>query len=114
MLTRTIVLSAALLAIGITTASAASSLTARSSGVQAVKAGPGNYYATLDKLDDDERVRVAECTHKQRWCRIIQLDDGPSGWVEGSYLIGSGAKNAVTPFEFSFDPMDPMGLFSHP
>jgi hypothetical protein len=31
--------------------------------------------------------------------------------VLGSYLIGSPAKVQVTPFEFSFDPMDPLGLF---
>jgi hypothetical protein len=28
--------------------------------------------------------------------------------VLGSYLIGSAAKNAVTPFEFSFNPLDPI------
>ncbi len=91
-------------------AAAASDLTARSSGVQAVKAGPNLGYATLDKLRDQERVRVTQCTFGARWCRIAQLDGGPSGWVMGSYLIGSGAKNAVTPFDFGFNPLYPGGL----
>ena len=31
--------------------------------------------------------------------------DGPG---RPTYLIGSAAKNAVTPFEFSFNPLDPI------
>jgi uncharacterized protein YraI len=85
----------------------AAQLTARSSGVQAIKAGPGNFYATIGKLRNNERVTVERCTRQARWCLIDQLDSGPSGWVDGSYLIGSPAKNAVTPFEFSFDPLWP-------
>jgi hypothetical protein len=33
--------------------------------------------------------------------------------VQGSYLIGSPAKNAVTPFEFSFNPLDPLDFAHH-
>ncbi len=88
----------------------AAPLTARSSGVQAVHSGPGSSYPIVAKLADQERVRLDECTREQRWCHVIPLDGGRSGWVLGSYLIGSGAKNAVTPFEFQFNPMD---LFPH-
>lgn len=91
---------------------AVSSSTARSSGIQAVHTGPGHRYPVIDRLADQERVRLAECTRQARWCRVIQLDGGPSGWVPGSYLIGSPAKVEVTPFEFSFDPLHPgAGLF---
>ena len=75
--------------------------------MQSVHTGPGNRYRVIDKLRDQERVRLAECTRQSRWCRVIQLDGGPSGWVPGSYLIGSPAKVEVTPFEFSFDPLAP-------
>ena len=102
----------ALYAVAITLVAAAlpataAQLTARSSGVQAIKAGPGNFYATIGKLRNNEHVTVERCTRLARWCLIDQLDSGPSGWVDGSYLIGSPAKNAVTPFEFSFDPLWP-------
>lgn len=89
---------------------AAAAPTARSSGVQAVKAGPGNFYRTIDKLRDQEKVVPTQCTFHARWCLVDQLDGGPAGWVEGSYLIGSGAKNAVTPFDFGFNPLYPGGL----
>ena len=85
--------------------------TARASGVQAIHIAPRSYAPIVGKLKDQERVYLDECTREQRWCHIIQLDGGPSGWVPGSYLIGSPAKNLVTPFEFSFDPMDPLDLF---
>lgn len=101
---------AALIALAAIPATAASNLTARSSGVQAVKDGPGHYYATIGKLADQERVRVTFCTRGQYWCEIRTLDGELDGWVEGSYLIGSGAKNAVTPFEFSFNPLDPLDI----
>ena len=102
----------ALYAVAITLVAAAlpataAQLTARSSGIQAIKAGPGNFYATIGKLRNNERVTVERCTRQARWCLIDQLDGGPSGWVDGSYLIGSPAKNSVTPFEFSFDPLWP-------
>ena len=91
-------------------APAAAAQTARSSGVQAIHTGPGSFYPIVGKLKDQERVAVTDCTRQARWCEIRQLDNGPSGWVPGSYLIGSGAKNAVTPFDFGFDPLWPGGL----
>lgn len=87
--------------------------TARASGVQAIHTQPRSYSPIVDKLANQERVYLDDCTRQQRWCHVIQLDGGPSGWVPGSYLIGSPAKNLVTPFEFSFDPMDPLDLFAH-
>ncbi len=85
--------------------------TARASGIQAVHTWPRSGAPIIDKLDKNERVYLDQCTRKSVWCHVIQLDGGPSGWVLGSYLIGSAAKNAVTPFEFSFDPLDPLDLF---
>jgi uncharacterized protein YraI len=103
----------ALLLLSASAAPALAAGTARASGILAVHAGPGDGYPLVDKLQRNERVAVASCTRKARWCRIDQLDGGPSGWVPGSYLVGSPAKNAVTPFEFSFDPLDPGGFFRH-
>ncbi|RYE09513.1 MAG: SH3 domain-containing protein [Hyphomicrobiales bacterium] len=82
--------------------------TARSSGVQAVHLFPRSGSAVIDKLRNNERVYLDRCTRKARWCLVRQLDGGPSGWVPGSWLIGSPAKVQVTPFEFSFDPLDPI------
>ncbi len=86
--------------------------TARASGVQAVHAWPSARAPIVDKLAKNERVYLDRCTRQSRWCLVVQRDGGPSGWVLGSYLVGSPAKNAVTPFEFSFDPLDPLDLFS--
>lgn len=106
-MTRTAFAAALILAsLAVTPATAAA--TARSSGIQAVHTGPGAYYAVIGKLRDQERVTVTDCTRQARWCKIRQLKGGLTGWVPGSYLIGSPAKNAVTPFEFSFDPMFPL------
>ncbi len=88
--------------------------TARASGVLVVRAGPGDLYPAIDKLRKNERVAVASCTRQARWCLVDQLDGGPTGWVPGSYLVGSAAKNAVTPFQFSFDPLRPLGFHHHP
>ena len=85
--------------------------TARSSGVQGVHISPRSISPIVDKLRDQERVYLDRCTRQSIWCHVVQLDGGPSGWVMGSYLIGSPAKVMVTPFEFSFDPMDPLDLF---
>ena len=87
--------------------------TARSSGVQAVHTSPRSSSSVVGKLKDQERVYLDRCTRKALWCHVIQLDGGPSGWVMGADLIGSPAKVEVTPFEFSFDPMDPLDLFNH-
>lgn len=85
--------------------------TARASGIQAVHSRPSASSPTIDRLANNERVYLDFCTRQARWCHVIQLDGGPAGWVLGSYLVGSPAKNAVTPFEFSFNPLDPLDLF---
>jgi uncharacterized protein YraI len=102
---------AILLAAPVSAAAAAAGLTARASGVQAVHAGPGAGYPIVDKLANNERVRLDVCKRQQTWCHVVQLDGGPSGWVPGAWLVGSPAKNAVTPYEFGFDPLDPLDLF---
>ena len=87
--------------------------TARASGVQAVHTWPRSSSSVVDKLKDQERVYLDRCTRKALWCHVVQLDGGPAGWVMGADLIGSPAKVEVTPFEFSFDPMDPLDLLRH-
>jgi uncharacterized protein YraI len=89
----------------------AAPLTARTSGVEAVHSGPGSRWPILGKLAKNERVYVRECTRKARWCYVAAVDSPLQGWVPGDYLIGSPAKNAVTPFEFSFNPLNP-GAFA--
>ena len=85
--------------------------TARTSGTQSVHSAPASYAPVLGKLPGNTRVAVIQCTRHARWCLVDPVaGGGPSGWVAGSYLIGSAAKNAVTPFEFSFDPLDPLNL----
>jgi uncharacterized protein YraI len=103
----------AAVAIALAATPAAAAPTARASGVLAIHTGPGDFYPVIDKLGKNERVTLSQCTRHARWCLAHQLDGGPSGWVAGSYLIGSPAKNEVTPFEFSFDPLDPFDLFPH-
>ena len=103
----------AALLLALATAPSLAADTARASGTLVVRAGPGDYYPAVARLKKNERVAVASCTRESRWCLIHQLDGGPSGWVPGSYLVGSAAKNAVTPFQFSFDPLDPLGLYRH-
>jgi hypothetical protein len=89
--------------------------TARSSGIQAVHTHPRLGAPIIDKLADQERVYLTRCTRQALWCRVRQLDGGPDGWVMGADLIGSPAKVMVTPFEFSFDPLHPLGgLPGHP
>src|SRR5215217_5387453 len=85
--------------------------TARSSGVQGVHTWPRSSSPIVDKLRDQDRVYLDRCTKQALWCHVVQLDGGPGGWVMGADLIGSPAKVQVTPFEFSFDPMDPLDLF---
>jgi hypothetical protein len=86
--------------------------TARASGAQQVYVWPRLGSPVVDKLRDQERVYLDRCTRQAKWCHVIQLDGGPGGWVMGADLIGSPAKVQVTPFEFEFDPMDPLDLFS--
>lgn len=88
--------------------------TARSSGVQRVYAHPRLSAQILDRLDDNERVYLDRCTRRTVWCLVRPLDGGPRGWVMGADLVGSPAKVEATPFEFSFDIMDPLGNGSWP
>jgi hypothetical protein len=86
--------------------------TARASGRLPVYDQPyGSFKHLLFTLADRERVHVLDCTRGQRRCEIETLDGSARGWVDGTYLVGAAAKNAVSPFEFSFDPMDPLDLF---
>ncbi|WP_417729674.1 SH3 domain-containing protein [Roseovarius sp.] len=94
---RPLVLAAALLALA-TPAFAAS--TARATGNLPIRSGPGDYYRTISTLPDGTRVGLSQCTRHSRWCKIV-YDDGPDGWVLGSYLVGSPAKARVTPPDFS-------------
>lgn len=83
--------------------------TARASGVQKVYAKPRLSSNVIDKLEDDERVYLDRCTRQTVWCLVRQLDGGPRGWVMGADLVGSSAKLLATPYEFSFDVLDPLG-----
>ena len=76
---------------------------ARASGDVPVRAGPGERYAVLDRLVDGAYYEVTDCTRQARWC-LVGDDFGDLGWVRGSYLVGSGAKARVTPFEFQVTP----------
>lgn len=100
-----------LLAVTFPATAATAASTARTSGTQAVHSAPASFAPVLGKLPGNTRVAVIQCTRKARWCLVDPIGGGPSGWVPGSYLIGSAAKNAVTPFEFSFDPFDPLNLY---
>ena len=91
----------------------AEAATARTSGTQAVHTAPASSAPILGRLPGNTRVAVIQCTRQARWCLVDPVAGGPSGWVPGSYLIGSAAKNSVTPFEFSFDPLDPLNLYRH-
>ena len=87
---------------------AASSSTARASGNVPIRSGPGGNFRIIGTLPDDTRVHLKRCTYESLWCLII-FDDGPDGWVRGSYLIGSPAKLQVTPHKFlTFDPLNPL------
>ncbi len=88
--------------------------TARASGPQDLLAGPGGWNDVVGHIDNQERVSVLQCTQQQRWCLVQPLGSRTTGWVEGSYLIGSAAKNAVSPFQFSYDPFGTNGFFHAP
>src|SRR5690606_34437337 len=98
---------AALVALLAVTPALAERPTARASGAQAVYSSPRVSARTIDRLANNERVYIERCTRQSRWCRIRQLDGGPSGWVPGADLVGMAAKIEATPFEFSFNPLDP-------
>jgi len=88
--------------------------TARASGRLEVYDRPyGSFKHVLFILADRERVHVLSCTREQRRCEIETLDGEVRGWVDGTYLVGAAAKNAVSPPDIlGFDPMDPLDLFS--
>jgi uncharacterized protein YraI len=81
--------------------------TARTSGVQTLRDAPRSNAAPIIRLARNTRVDVIRCTRRSRWCLVAPIDGGPQGWMLGSYLIGSAAKNAVTPHEF----VNPFWLF---
>lgn len=76
---------------------------ARASGDVPVRRGPGDQYAVIDHLQDGDYYEVEDCTRRARWC-LVSEDGDLLGWVRGSYLVGSGAKARVTPFEFQVTP----------
>jgi len=87
--------------------------TAHPSGPTSVYDQPyGPFRHLLFTLAAHEDVYVLDCTRHQRYCEIETLDGGRRGWVDGSYLVGAAAKNAVSPPDMlGFDPMDPLDLF---
>lgn len=95
---------AALIALGgFTAALPAGAAEARASGDIPVRDGPGSGYDIIDRLEAGEYYEVEDCTRRARWCLVAE-DGDTLGWVRGSYLVGSGAKSAVTPFEFLVTP----------
>jgi hypothetical protein len=46
-------------------------------------------------LQAGDVVTIQRCTVDGNWCRV--LSDQPTGWVPGSYLVGSPAKADATP-----------------
>lgn len=92
-----------LLALAFVTATGtAAAATARASAPLTIYAGPGYDYEPIGKLPKNAVVKLAECTPRIFWCRIVY--DGPTGWVLGSYLIGSAAKVDATPFRPLVNP----------
>lgn len=81
------------------TIGSAAAAEARATGDLPIRSGPGSGYRTTGILPDGTYVELSQCTRESRWCRIV-YDDGPDGWVRGSYLVGSGAKLRVTPPDF--------------
>mgnify|MGYP000542406056 CR=1 FL=1 len=77
---------------------------ARASGNANVYAGPGDHYRIIDQLEDGESYEVLDCTRRERFCFVADLDGEELGWVRGSYLVGGAAKTRVTPFEFLVTP----------
>ena len=83
-----------------TLATPAQAATARATGDLPIRSGPGSYYRVIGILPDDTRVELSRCTRQSNWCKIV-FEDGPDGWVRGSYLVGAAAKLRVTPPEFT-------------
>lgn len=82
---------------------AAGAAEARASGDVPVRSGPGSNYRVIDHLIDGDYYEVEDCTRRANWCLVAE-DGDTLGWVRGSYLVGSGAKQRVTPFEFLVNP----------
>lgn len=94
----------ALAALSLTALSApALAAEARASGNAPVRSGPGSGYPVIDRLVDGAYYDVEDCTRRARFC-LVSEDGDLLGWVRGSYLVGSGAKTIVTPFEFLVTP----------
>jgi uncharacterized protein YraI len=94
---KTVLLAAALVALA---APAATAAEARATADLPIRSGPGSGYRVIGTLADGDYVRLSRCTRESRWCKII-YEDGPDGWVRGSYLVGSAAKMRATPPEFT-------------
>src|SRR5688572_28396136 len=77
---------------------------ARASGNVPVRDCPRSSCEVIDHLEDGQYYEVLDCRRRQSFCLVADLDGDQLGWVRGSYLVGSGAKNAVTPFEFLVNP----------
>lgn len=97
------VLAAVLVSSGLALAAPALAAEARASGDVPVREGPGTRYAIIDQLTGGEYYDVLDCTRASRWCLVAE-GGYELGWVRGSYLVGSGAKARVTPFEFLVRP----------
>jgi hypothetical protein len=80
---------------------------ARASGNANVYEYPRSSADIIDHLEDGEYYEVLECTRQARFCLVADDDGYELGWVRGSYLVGSGAKVEVTPFEFLVKPPFP-------
>ncbi len=92
-------------------AEAASRTTARATGDLPVRSGPGAGYSVIGTLANGSAVYLERCTRESNWCLFLDRNGEPVGWVRGSYLVGSAAKNEVTPHRFlGFDPLDPLDL----
>jgi uncharacterized protein YraI len=89
---------------GIGAATPATAAEARASGDVPVRDCPRSYCEVIDHLEDGEYYEVLDCRRRQIWCLVADRDGDELGWVRGSYLVGSGAKNRVTPFEFLVNP----------
>ena len=73
---------------------------ARATGNLPIRSGPGDFYRVIGTLPDNTSVGLSRCTRQSIWCKIV-YDEGPDGWVLGSYLVGSAAKMHATPSEFT-------------
>lgn len=62
--------------------------------------GPGRNYQIIDRIPDGTEVELEFCTPElTNWCVVKN-----TGWVDGTYLVGSRAKMRVTP-QFMPNPM---------